>query len=103
MQAECKIVHVLVAIATRIAVATIILIVPHNEITLFVCLLVCLLCLFMLFAYFLLVCYVYIVCFLCLFVCLIYYLFIVIIMPCIYIFISHIIRRDIFIYPRKNI
>ena len=94
MQAECKIVHVLVAIATRIAVATIILIVPHNEITL--CLFVCLF-----------VCYFYVL-FVMLFgylsyLLFIYYLFIVIIMPCIYIFISHIIRHGIFIYPRENI
>ena len=41
MQVEWKMVHVLVAIATRIAVATVIPIVPCNDITL--CLFVCLL------------------------------------------------------------
>ena len=40
MQVEWKMVHVLVAIATRIAVVTVILIVPCNDITL--CLFVCL-------------------------------------------------------------
>lgn len=39
MQVEWKMVHVLVAIATRIAVATVIPIVPCNDITL--CLFVC--------------------------------------------------------------
>ena len=39
MQMEWKMVHVLVAIATRIAVATVIPIVPSNDITL--CLFVC--------------------------------------------------------------
>ena len=68
MQAECKIVHVLVAIATRIAVATIILIVLHNEITLFVCLFVCYVCLCCLLIFCLFVMFMLFVSYVCLFV-----------------------------------